>query len=136
MAYTLSNLQSVAECDELAAIVSRERRGLENRKESLEIRNENFQESSSDFEADMAKITSELSYLTSVIPNMPEGDKKEGLITDQLVLTVRQRQLNARRANYGAIGLLQRELDIELLDNSITVYNSLIDAINAHKATL
>jgi hypothetical protein len=136
MAFTLQNLQSIAECDELVAIVSRERRCLENRKESLEIRNENFQESSSDFEADMAKINSELGYLTSVIPNMPEGEKKEAMITDQLALTVRQRQLNQRRANYGAIGLLQRELDIDLLGRSIIAYNEFIAAVNTHKSTL
>ena len=136
MAYTLSNLQSIAECDELVAIVSRERRGLENRKESLEIRNENFQESSSGFEADLAKITSELSYLASAIPNMPDGEKKEDMITDQLILTARQRQLNQRRANYGAIGLLQRELDIELLNKSLLAYDEFIESVNTHKASL
>jgi hypothetical protein len=136
MAYSIINLQSIAECDELLAIVSRERRGMENRKESLEIRNENMQESSTDYEADLASMNSELNHLNTTIPTMPEGAKKEAMITDQIILTGRIRLLNQRRSNFGTMGILQRELDIELLERGIEAYNEFIDGVNTHKATL
>jgi hypothetical protein len=136
MAYSIINLQSIAECDELLAIVSRERRGMENRKESLEIRNENMQESSTDYEADLASMNSELNHLNTTIPTMPEGAKKEAMITDQIILTGRIRLLNQRRSNFGTMGILQRELDIELLERGISAYDEFIDGVNTHKATL
>jgi hypothetical protein len=136
MAYSIINLQSIAECDELLAIVSRERRGMENRKESLQIRTENMQESSTDYEADLASMTSELNHLNNSIPTMPEGAKKESMITDQIILTGRIRLLNQRRSNFGTMGILQRELDIELLERGIEAYNEFISDLNTHKATL
>jgi len=136
MEYTTNTLQSVAECDELLALVSREKRGMEIRRNSLSFRNETLEESSEDFLADIAQANSELEYLNDTIPNMPEGNKKEEMITDQLLLTAKLRKYNARRENFGPIGLLQRQLDVEMLNNNVAEIDEFIAAINTRKNTL
>ena len=136
MEYTTNTLQSVAECDELLALVSREKRGMEIRRNSLSFRNETLEESSEDFLADIAQINSELEYLNETIPNMPEGNKKEEMITDQLLLTAKLRKFNARRDNFGAIGVLQRQLDVEMLNNNLVEIDEFIASINTRKNSL
>jgi hypothetical protein len=136
MNYSTTNLSSASECDALLSLANRDKENLLYRRSNLNYRKSQVLASSADFEADYAEVVNDLQSLTTSLLTFPEGKRKEEMITDKMALEVKLRVMNERKDNYGIIGILQREYDLAVIDESIAETDAFIAAIDTRKAQL
>lgn len=136
MIYSISNLQSVASCDELITMITKEKGDLEFRKNSLERQraalDENFVENSEELVA----ITTELETIDSIIAALPEGEMKTELISRRKKLDSRLFDLQVKSENYNEKAKVDKEFDIGKVERQVEEADLVLAELNAKKVAL
>jgi hypothetical protein len=136
MAYTVSLLTTVADCNSVIALAQKDKKNYEHKKDNLLFAKENSQENSSERQAKLLILNSEITMLQSVIAGLPEGEMKEEAITDLMRKQTAQRVLSSANNTATPVSLLDSELEIARLDQNISETLNFIAEVEAHKATL
>jgi hypothetical protein len=136
MAYSLSNLTSVADCDLLIGMLTKEQEDLVVQKVVQTKRADDLSDNSVDFQTDLISVQGELDIIEGVIAALPNGPQKEKQLTARLALELRLRRLNERKDNYGPVGLINAQYQIEVLDLTLTAINTLIADVQTRRAQI
>jgi hypothetical protein len=136
MAYSLTNLTSIADCDLLIGMLTKEQEDLVFQQVVQTKRADDLSDNSVDFQTDLISVQGELDIIEGVIAALPNGPQKEKQLTAKLALELRLRRLNERKDNYGPVGLINAQYQIEVLDLTLTSINNLIADVQTRRAQI
>lgn len=136
MMYSVSNLTSIADCDVLLTSVGKEKADLVFKRLSEERLTNKYATTSVAVEAILQGVIVELSAVNTIISVLPEGPTKEEEIKKRTRLEYKKFLLENRKESYGAVALLEKELDLARVEQELEEVDAFIAAITAHKATL
>ena len=134
--YTVSNLTTIADCDVLLTMAIKEKADLAFKKLSEERLVTNYSTTSVEIDAVLQGVLAEISAVDTIIATLPEGTTKENEEKRKVRLEYKKFLLENRKESYGAVALLEKELDLERVNKQLEEVNLFIDAVTAHKATL
>ena len=134
--YTVSNLTTIADCDVLLTMANKEKADLAFKKLSEERLVTNYSTASVEIDAVLQGVLAEISAVDTIIAALPEGPTKETEEKRKVRLEYKKFLLENRKESYGAVALLEKELDLERVNKQLDEVNLFIDTITAHKATL
>ena len=134
--YTVSNLTTIADCDVLLTMANKEKADLAFKKLSEERLVTNYSTTSVEIDAVLQGVLAEISAVDTIIATLPEGTTKENEEKRKVRLEYKMFLLENRKESYGAVALLEKELDLERVNKQLEEVNLFIDAVTAHKATL
>ena len=134
--YTVSNLSTIADCDVLLTMANKEKADLAFKKLSEERLVTNYSTTSVEIDAVLQGVLAEISAVDTIIATLPEGSTKENEEKRKVRLEYKKFLLENRKESYGAVALLEKELDLERVNKQLEEVNLFIDAVTAHKATL
>lgn len=136
MNYTFNNVTQIADCDVLLTWSEKERAELIFKQLSEERLTTKYSSTSIEVEAELQGVLVELTAIDSVIAILPEGTSKEEARKKKVKLEYKKFLLENRKESYGAVALLQKELDLERIKKELIEVDAFILAITNHKATL
>jgi hypothetical protein len=136
MAYSVNGITQVADCDVLLTWAQKEKADLSFRKLSEDRLTTKFETSSVEVQAILQGVIAELSALATVIAVLPDGPTKVEEIKRKVKLEYKKFLLENRKETYGAVALLQKELDLQRINKELDEADAFITTITAHKATL
>ena len=134
--YSVTNLTTVADCDVLLTMANKEKADLAFKKLSEERLVTNYSTTSVEIDAVLQGVISEIAAVNSILAVLPEGSTKESEEKRKVRLEYKKFLLENRKESYGAVALLEKELDLERVNKQLDEVNLFIDAVTAHKATL
>lgn len=136
MEYTVSNLTQVADCDVLLTWATKEKADLTFKKLSEERLTTRYTDTSVEVEAILQGVIVEISAVDTIIAVLPEGPTKEAEIKKKVKLEYKKFLLETRKESYGAVALLQKQLDLSRVIKELDEMDVFIAAVTAHKETL
>ncbi len=136
MAYSISGITQVADCDVLLTSAGKEKAELEFKKLSEERMVTKYTTTSVEVDAILQGVLVELSAVNTIIDVLPEGPTKEEEIKKKVKLEYKKFLLENRKESYGAVALLEKELDLARVEQQLEEVDSFITVITNHKATL
>jgi len=136
MSYSVNALTTVADCDVLLAMAIQRKGELLHRRENITYQKDNNAVTSVELQTELLSVNTELSSVDGIIATLPEGPIKEDYVVKQSRLQWRQKLLNNKKADYGNIAMLDKELELALIDLAIAEVDAFIAAVTAKKATL
>lgn len=95
-----------------------------------------YSSTSLEVEAELQGVLVELNAIDTVIAVLPEGPSKEEALKKKTKLVYKKFLLEDRKESYGAVALLEKQLDLERVNKEIEEVDAFILAIENHKATL
>ena len=134
--YSVTNLTTIADCDVLLTMANKEKADLVFKKLSEERLVTNYSTTSIEIDAVLQGVLAEISAVDTIIATLPEGATKENEEKRKVRLEYKKFLLENRKESYGAVALLEKELDLERVNKQLDEVNLFIDAVTAHKATL
>ena len=136
MADSISGITQVADCDVLLTSAGKEKAELEFKKLSEERMVTKYTTTSVEVDAILQGVLVELSAVNTIIDVLPEGPTKEEEIKKKVKLEYKKFLLENRKESYGAVALLEKELDLARVEQQLEEVDSFITVITNHKATL
>jgi hypothetical protein len=136
MIYSVQNLTEVADCNALLNWAARERADLNFKKLSDERLTSRYTETSQELDAILQGVLAELAATETIIAVLPDGPTKEDAINKRTRLEYKKFLLETRKASYGTVALLEKEMDLGRVNQEIAEVESFITAVEAHKTTL
>ncbi len=136
MSYSMSVLETAADCDALLLLVGKEKDDLEFRKTSLERQEVTFAESSVNVPNELEGVNVELTSLLTATAGMQDGDAKSDLLKRIKKLEYQQMVLQERAENYSKFVLIDKQFDIQKMIKQVEAADALITAIQTRKAEL
>lgn len=136
MIYSLSNITEVADCDVLLTWAGKEKADLNFKKLSEERLTAKYADTSVELEAILQGVLAELAASETILAVLPEGPTKEAEKRKKTRLEYKKFLLETRKESYGAVALLQKQLDLAMVEQEIVEVDAFIAAVTAHKATL
>ena len=136
MAYSVSNITTVADCENLLNWAGKEKAELTFKKLSEERMVTRFSETSVEVEAILQGVNAEITAVDTIIGLLPDGPTKEDEEKKKVKLEYRKFLLENRKESYGAVALLEKELDLERVERELEEVDAFIAAVTAHQATL
>lgn len=136
MNYSFSNVTQVADCDVLLTWAGKEKAELVFKKISEERLTTKYASTSVEVGAILQGVLAEIAAVDTVIGVLPEGPTKEDEKKKKVKLEYKKFLLENRKESYGAVALLQKELDLERAIKELDEVEAFIVAITNHKATL
>lgn len=136
MNYTVSNLTQVADCDVLLTWATKEKADLTFKKLTEERLTTKYTDTSVEVEAILQGVIAEISAADTIIVVLPEGPTKVAEQKKKVKLEYKKFLLETRKESYGAVALLQKQLDLSIVEKELDEVDAFIAAITAHKATL
>lgn len=136
MSYSVNNITQVADCDVLLTWANKEKGDLVFKKSSEERLITKYADISLEVDAILQSVLIELSAINTLIGLLPEGSTKEEEIKKRTKLEYRKFLLETRKESYGAVSLLEKQLDLARLENELEEIDTFITTITDHKATL
>ena len=134
--YTVSNLTTIADCDVLLTMANKEKADLAFKKLSEERLVTNYSTTAVEIDAVLQGVIAEIAAVDSILAVLPEGPTKDSEEKRKVRLEYKKFLLENRKESYGAVALLEKELDLERVNKQLDEVNLFIDAVTAHKATL
>ena len=136
MNYSVTTLTTVADCDTVLALIDKETKDLSFRKLSLERQQENYANTTLEVSSEITVLNTELSAVNTVIATLPDGDTKDDNIKRQKKLEYNLFLLTNRKANYGAIALLEKEFSIARVIQELAEADAFVAAVTARKTSI
>lgn len=136
MSYSIKRITQVADCDVLLTWAAKEKADLDFQMLSEGRLTNKFETSSIEVQAILQGVVAELSALDVVLGVLPEGPSKVDAGKKKVKLEYKKFLLENRKESYGLVALLQKELDVQRIENEIEEVDSFIAELTAHKATL
>ncbi|ANH82477.1 hypothetical protein A8C56_17225 [Niabella ginsenosidivorans] len=134
--YSVDQLTTVADCDAVLSIATKEQKDLEWKKLSIERQKEMYSENAVEITTELAAKEAELTALDAVIAGLPEGDLKEENIKKRKRTEYSIFLLTDRKANYGAVALLDKEYDLQQVLRQLEETAVFIAEVEARKAAV
>lgn len=136
MGYSIKKITQVADCDVLLTWAAKEKADLDFELMSEDRLTDKFETTSVEVEAILQGVLAELSALRVAVVMLPEGKGKREMSVRIKKLEHKQFLLENRKLTYGLLALLQKELDIQRIENEIKEVDTFVAELTAHKATL
>lgn len=136
MSYSINRITQVADCDVLLTWAGKEKAELEFKKLSEERLTTKYEDTSVEVEAILQGVIAEIAAVDSIISVLPEGPTKEDQIKNKRKLEYKKFLLENRKESYGAVALLEKEVDLGRVVKELEEIDAFITAITNHKATL
>lgn len=136
MNYSLTQLTTVAQCDEVLRRLAQERADLELQQRLHDKRRDSLSDGALETDAEMAAKTAELAAVDSLLTTLPDGAVKAQYERKKSALLRRQSQLQDRQIDFNPVVLITREFDVACTTASLTAIDVLEQAVNNHKARL
>lgn len=136
MSYSVSKITTVADCDLLLAWAVKEKADLNYKKLSEERLTNNYSETSIEIDAELQSVISEIAATETIIATLPDGNSKEDAIKKKVRLEYKKFLLENRKDSYGVVALLEKELDLTNVTQSLAEIDAFTAAITARKAEL
>ena len=134
--YSVTNLTTIADCDVLLNMANKEKADLAFKKLSEERLVTNYSTASVEIDAVLQGVIAEIAAVDSILTVLPNGPTKDSEEKRKVRLEYKKFLLENRKESYGAVALLEKELDLERVNKQLDEVNLFIDAVTAHKATL
>jgi hypothetical protein len=134
--YAVANLTTIADCDVLLNMANKEKADLNFKKLSDERLVNNYSNTSVEISVILQGILAEISAVTTVLNVLPEGPTKDAEEKRKVRLEYKKFLLETRKESYGAVALLEKQLDLERIVKQIDEVDAFILEITNHKATL
>jgi len=136
MSYSISGLTTVVDCDVLLTWAGKEKADLEFKKLSEERLTTRYATTSVEVDAILQGVLVELSAVDTIICVLPDGPTKEEEIKKKVKLEYKKFLLENRKESYGAVALLEKEMDLARVEKELDEVNAFITLVTDHKATL
>ena len=134
--YSVTNLTTIADCDVLLTMANKEKSDLAFKKLSEERLVTNYSTTAVEIDAVLQGVIAEIAAVDSILAVLPNGPTKDSEEKRKVRLEYKKFLLENRKESYGAVALLEKELDLERVNKQLDEVNLFIDAVTAHKATL
>ena len=134
--YSVTNITTIADCDVLLNMANKEKADLTFKKLSEERMVTNYSTTSVEIDAVLQGVIAEIAAVDSILAVLPNGPTKDSEEKRKVRLEYKKFLLENRKESYGAVALLEKELDLERVNKQLDEVNLFIDAVTAHKATL
>ncbi|WP_374401657.1 hypothetical protein [Flavobacterium sp.] len=134
--YSVTNLTTIADCDVLLTMANKEKADLAFKKLSEERLVTNYSTTSVEIDAILQGVIAEIAAVDSILAVLPNGPTKDSEEKRKVRLEYKKFLLENRKESFGAVALLEKELDLERVNKQLDEVNLFIDAVTAHKATL
>jgi hypothetical protein len=134
--YSVTNLTTIADCDVLLTMANKEKADLAFKKLSEERLVTNYSTTSVEIDAVLQGVIAEIAAVDSILAVLPNGPTKDSEEKRKVRLEYKKFLLENRKESYGAVALLEKEIDLERVNKQLDEVNLFIDAVTAHKATL
>ena len=134
--YSVTNLTTIADCDVLLNMANKEKADLAFKKLSEERLVTNYSTTSVEIDAVLQGVIAEIAAVDSILAVLPNGPTKDSEEKRKVRLEYKKFLLENRKESYGAVALLEKELDLERVNKQLDEVNLFIDAVTTHKATL
>ena len=134
--YSVTNLTTIADCDVLLTMANKEKADLAFKKLSEERLVTNYSTTSVEIAAVLQGVITEIAAVDTILAVLPEGSTKEAEEKRKVRLEYKKFLLENRKESYGAVALLEKELDLQRIIKQLDEIDIFIDAVTAHKATL
>jgi hypothetical protein len=136
MPYSVNGITQIADCDLLLTWSLKEKADLDFQKLSEDRLTTRFASTSIEVQAILQSVIAELAALETVIAALPNGPTKVNELKRKVKLEYKKFLLENRKESYGAVALLQKELDLQRINKELIEVDVFIAAINARKAAL
>jgi hypothetical protein len=136
MAYSVNGITQIADCDVLLTWAQKEKADLTFQQLSEDRLTTKFATTSVEVQVILQSVLSELAALESVLAVLPEGPTKVNELKRKVKLEYKKFLLENRKESYGAVALLQKELDLQRINQELDEVDVFIAAITARKAAL
>jgi len=136
MNYSINQLATIADCDAVLVQVQKQKDDLTYAKTTRDRQLAIYGERTVATDASLLAVISEITALQQVVDGLPEGSVKEDMERKIRRLEYRQTLLSERSEDYDLAALLDRELDVGLIDAELAEIDTFIAAVETHKATL
>ncbi|MFY8186840.1 MAG: hypothetical protein ACOVLC_02660 [Flavobacterium sp.] len=136
MSYSVSNITTVADCVNLLNWANKEKADLTFKKIAEERMVTRFSETSVEVDAVLQGVNAEITAVDTIIGLLPDGPTKADEEKKKVKLEYRKFLLENRKESYGAVALLEKELDLARVENELEEVDAFIAAVTAHQATL
>ena len=136
MQYSIIDITQAADCDVLLTWAGKEKADLTFKKLSEERLTNKYATTSIEVEAILQGVLVELSAVETIIGVLPDGPTKDDEIKKKVKLEYKKFLLETRKESYGAVSLLQKQLDLSRVEKELGEVETFITTITAHKATL
>ncbi|MES2730458.1 MAG: hypothetical protein V4714_01875 [Bacteroidota bacterium] len=136
MQYSTNRLTIKADCDALLSIANKQKAELDFKKLSLERNQQGYLERSVQLSSDLQVTQSEITAMETVISGLPAGETKEDMLSRKKKMEYRLFLLEEQNEKYGVIALLEKEMEVSLVEKQLTEVTLFNQTIEAHKATL
>jgi hypothetical protein len=136
MSYSISNITQAADCDVLLTAAGKEKAELEFKKLSEERLTNKYATTSVEVNAILQGVLVELAAVNTIIDVLPDGPTKEEEIKKKVKLEYKKFLLENRKESYGAVALLEKQLDLARVVQQLEEVTTFISLVTNHKATL
>lgn len=136
MAYSVSKIKTTADCDLLLAWAAKEKADLEFKRLSEERLTTNYSTTSIEIDAELQSIITEIDATGTIIANLPDGTSKDDVVKKKVRLEYKKFLLETRKESYGVVALLEKELDLKNVTQSLAEIDAFLEAINERKTEL
>jgi hypothetical protein len=136
MIYSVQNLTEVADCEMLITISQKEKADLEYQKLSAERLTTRYTENSVEIEATLQGVIAELEAVETILTIVPEGPTKDDLLNRKTKLEYKKFLLENRKASYGVVALLEKQMELQRINSEITEVDVFINAVTDRKTEL
>ena len=136
MLYSIAKITTVPDCDLFLSWAAKEKANLNYKKLSEERLTNNYSETSIEIDAELQSVAAEIAATETVIATLPEGNSKEDAIKKKTKLEYKKFLLNNRKESYGAVALLEKELDLSRVTLELGEIDAFVAAITTRKAEL
>ena len=120
----------------VVTMANKEKADLAFKKLSEERLVTNYSTTSVEIDAVLQGVIAEIAAVDSILAVLPNGPTKDSEENRKVRLEYKKFLLENRKESYGAVALLEKELDLERVNKQLDEVNLFIDAVTAHKATL
>jgi hypothetical protein len=134
--YSLNRITTVADCDVLLSWAEREKSDLAYKHYTINRITTNYGETSVEVEAILQGVNAEIAASEMVLTILPDGPTKDAEVKKKTRLEYKKFLLENRKESYGAVALLERELELERINKEIAEVDVFITSVTAHKNTL
>lgn len=134
--YSTTQLTTVTDCNAVLNIATKEQKDLEWKKLSIERQKEIYAENAVEISTELAAKQAELTTLDAIIAGLPDGELKEENVKKRKRTEYSIFLLTDRKANYGAVALLEKEYDLQQVLRQLEETTTFIAEVQAQKDSL
>ena len=136
MNYSVAQLTTTTECDAVLAMIAKEKGDLQFRQTGLSRQQTNYADNSVEISTELAAVNAEIAAYTSIMAGLPAGPSKDEAEVKLKKLEYRQFLLSERQEDFGSVALMEKEMELGMVEKQLAELDVFEAAITARKAAL